>query len=173
MEAGPDMKFCRRCGTTMSRQNGHVYICTNGHTIYANASPAVALILENDSGEIAVLERAKDPGKAALDLPGGFCDGAETLEAAVAREIHEEIGLNPDQYTSPQFVASGIDSYDFGGETLPVLSVVFHAVIIGKTPKLTANDDAASAQFMHKTQLKHTDLFFPSLQTGFKRFISQ
>jgi hypothetical protein len=104
MEAGPDMKFCRRCGTTMSRQNGHVYICTNGHTIYANASPAVALILENDSGEIAVLERAKDPGKAA---------------------------------------------------------------------KLTANDDAASAQFMHKTQLKHTDLFFPSLQTGFKRFISQ
>ena len=62
-------------------------------TYYHNVAAAVAAILEYDK-KIVLIERAKDPGKGKLDLPGGFVDPKESAEEAIKREIKEELTIN-------------------------------------------------------------------------------
>lgn len=159
----PEMNFCRRCGTSLINKKDHVFVCQNGHTIYANCSPAVALLLFNHKEELAVLTRAIDPGKGKLDFPGGFCDGNEPLQDAVHREIKEEIGVSAQQYTELEFLHSGIDPYDLDGETLSVVAAIFTARCT-EDVTLIAADDAASAEFRPLNDINLRDIYFPSLR---------
>lgn len=159
--------FCRRCGSALSQTDGHIFACANGHTIYANAAPAVGLILLDQDNRMLVLERAHNPGKGFLDIPGGFCDGAETAEAAVARETLEEVGIQSSQYTTPQLVISALDYYDFAGETVTVLSITFWAKLTEPVSPV-AGDDAASAEFVDLASIGK--LFFAGVQAAVERF---
>lgn len=162
-----EMNFCRRCGTMLKHREGPLYICQNGHKIYANASPAVAVILVNDKNEFLVLERAMDPGKGRLDAPGGFCDGPESVEDTLAREVKEEVDLGPSDYTEPEFLLSMTNAYQFGGETIPALDIIFTARM--KTNKQPiAGDDAAAARWMPAAEFELDKVFFPSVREGFQ-----
>jgi len=44
-------------------------------------------------GRLLLIQRATDPGAGQWSLPGGRVESGETMEAAVAREVHEETGL--------------------------------------------------------------------------------
>ncbi len=147
MKLSIEMNYCRRCGGELANQQNHIYKCAQGHIIFCNASPAVGVLLFNNKGEVLILERAIDPGKGMLDAPGGFCDGAETLEDAIARELKEETAIGPELYSAPQFICSGIDDYEYGGEAAPVNGVMFRAQL-KQDVKPVAADDAMSAQFM-------------------------
>lgn len=169
-----EMKYCRRCGAALKQQaeTTHVYTCNQGHTIYCNASPAMGVALLNDNNEVLVLERAIEPGKGMLDIPGGFCDGAETLEHATARELQEEVNILPDQYDALKFICSGIDAYDFGGEVLPVLGVMFSARLKGNAhPK--AASDAMSARFMKLQDINMDKVYFPSVRLALETLRTQ
>lgn len=167
------MNFCRRCGAKLTRQvHAHHYVCENGHTIFGNASPAIGVIIMNDKREVLLLRRAIDPGKGKFDVPGGFCDGAETAEAAIIRELKEEVGLSPGDYETPRFVLSGIDTYDYGGETIPVLSLVYVAAM--KTSKRpVAADDAASADWVPLHEVDTDEVYFPSIRAGIQHVQTQ
>jgi len=133
--------------------------------LYMNAAPAVGIILFNEHGQVLLIERGIDPGKGQLDIPGGFCDGPETLEAAVAREVLEEVGLTPEQYTTPVYCLSGVDLYDFGAETLPVLGAMFQATLRpGAVPQPA--DDAASVIFMELAAIPMDKVYFPSVRAA-------
>ncbi len=56
----------------------------------------VAAILRDGAGKILLGERADRPG--AWQFPQGGVDGDETLEQALARELREEISLEPSSY---------------------------------------------------------------------------
>jgi putative (di)nucleoside polyphosphate hydrolase len=56
----------------------------------------VAAILRDRSGKILIGERADRPG--AWQFPQGGVDEGETLEQALARELTEEISLQPSHY---------------------------------------------------------------------------
>lgn len=160
---GIDMQYCRRCGSDFVKQDKHVFTCKNKHVIYANASPATAAIIINPANEVLVIKRAIEPGKGAYDLPGGFCDGAETLEDATKREIAEEVGITSDMYTELKFVCSGIDNYDLAGEVLAVCAAVFYVKLHNYvTPK--PDDDAAEAFFVPLTAVRPEEFYFPTLQ---------
>ena len=58
-----------------------------------NYRPNVAGILRNARGEILVCERLNVAG--AWQFPQGGIDEGETPEAALARELQEEIGIEP------------------------------------------------------------------------------
>lgn len=165
-----EMNFCRRCGTALVNQGGPVYKCAQNHTIFLVAAAAIGLMIVNQKNEVLLLERAIDPGKGKLDIPGGFCDGPESLEEAVAREVEEEVGLAPSDYSKPEYVLSRVDAYDYEGETVPVSSIVYMAKLTtGKQP--VAADDAASAEWVPLKELDLDKVYFPAIREGLEHLI--
>lgn len=47
-------------------------------------------VIRNDAGEVLAV---KEIGRDFWDLPGGGMDHGESIQAAITRELHEEIGL--------------------------------------------------------------------------------
>lgn len=163
-----EMNFCRRCGATLSVSQGHVYTCANDHTIYMNASPAAGAWIINDKNEILITIRAQEPGIGRIDAPGGFCDGAENAENTVIRELKEELGLSSSDYTTPQFILSDIDSYDYGNETHDVLCCMFYTRLIGN-PTITPQDDVAEAHFTPIDSIDPGKMCFKSARSSFEK----
>jgi putative (di)nucleoside polyphosphate hydrolase len=58
--------------------------------------PNVAALMVNESGHLLVCERLLNPG--AWQFPQGGVDEGEERDAAVLREVEEEIGLKPEHY---------------------------------------------------------------------------
>jgi 8-oxo-dGTP diphosphatase len=61
---------------------------------YRNPLPTVDVVILLDGDRVVLVERRNEPHGWAL--PGGFVDEGETLEAAAAREAHEETSLHVD-----------------------------------------------------------------------------
>lgn len=161
------MNFCRRCGSRLTHKNQHVYVCDNGHTLFANSAPAVGILLVNDENQVLVAKRAINPGKGLLDIPGGFIDGdTETLEQGVEREVKEETGITKNQYSAPVYITSGVDQYDYANETIPVLSTIYWARL-SDTAKPDPMDDVASLEFMELDSINLDDVYFPAVRSGF------
>lgn len=161
-----EMNYCRRCGTELTGTTDNIYTCPNGHTIYANASPASGLWIVNDKNEVLVAIRAHEPGRGRYDSPGGFNNDVETYEEGIARELHEELGLSPKDYTKPEYLTSGIDNYAYGGENLSAMTAVFWAQLIG-TPDIKPQDDVAEARFIPIASINTSDIYFDAPRTGF------
>ncbi len=88
---------------------------------------------------VLLIKRKREPFKARWALPGGFVDEGESLEAAAARELHEETGIQGIELE--QIGAFGDPGRDPRGHTV---SVGFAAVLEGK-PQPKAADDAEDA----------------------------
>jgi len=165
MTAPYEMNFCRRCGAKLTHVTGNVYKCDNGHTIFYNSSAALTVLLTNSNKEVLTLVRALDPGKGTLDLPGGFADLGESLEDALVREIEEETGLKPTDYTPLKYVMSDIDPYEYDLVVTVVLTVVFRAEMVTDAQPTPA-DDAAETRFMPLKDVVLSDVFFPTARAS-------
>src|SRR5688572_12705386 len=126
MDFTVEMNFCRRCGTKLAPKADlrDAYHCENDHVIFYNAGVGPCLALFNKRGEILVVERAVE-ARGLWDLPGGLCNVGESLEDGLAREVREEVGLEPSQYTKPEYLGSGVNSYHYGSEVVPAIAQVF------------------------------------------------
>jgi 8-oxo-dGTP diphosphatase len=95
----------------------------------------------NETKELLLIQRLKDPFKDSWALPGGFVDKGEDLEDAAKRELEEETSIKTDALR--QFKAYGKPDRDPRGHTV---SVVFYGTI-DKDVVATAQDDAKSVQW--------------------------
>lgn len=120
-----EMTYCRRCGSGFNDTTNHVFICANGHTIYANASPTVGIFFLTNDNQVLVSRRGIEPFKGQLDSFGGFLDGAESFEQAAARELQEELSLAPADYEPLEYLCSHQGAYPLAGEVIPITSVFF------------------------------------------------
>jgi ADP-ribose pyrophosphatase YjhB (NUDIX family) len=161
-----EFNFCRRCGTRVVVVPGSAFICVNGHNLYPNAAPCVGLFLFDGDGKLLLGVRAEEPNKGKLDCFGGFVDGLETIEAALAREITEELGLQPTDYTTPIYLSSAASTYNFQGEARSVLSSLFYAYLLpGAEPR--ANDDVASIHTAFVQDVAVDDIGNDDIKQGF------
>ncbi len=137
------MNFCRRCGTALTKKAEAAYVCLNNHSLYSNPAPTVGMFLLDHSGNIVLSVRGIEPDKGMLDSIGGFVDDGETFEQALKREIREETGLEPHDYSVPKYLTSAPSGYEYDGETRSVLSCFYYATLT-PTANPVASDDVAS-----------------------------
>ena len=88
-----DHRYCGRCGSPTERsQIERVRTCSRcGHGAYPRLAPAIIALVER-SGRALLARNARFPLPFFSTL-AGFVEVGETLETAVAREIHEEAGI--------------------------------------------------------------------------------
>jgi ADP-ribose pyrophosphatase len=107
---------------------------------------AVVCIISRPSGEVALLVRAKDPGRGLLGLPGGFVDPGESADAAVVREVREEIGL---EVTSLRYLGSFPNLYEYCGVEIPVTDLIFHCGAADLDSLQIDPDEIEAVEFRH------------------------
>ena len=94
---------CPRCGSaTTAQQGGWVRRCTNdGSEHYPRTDPAVIMSVV-DADDRLLLARGPQWGEARYSVLAGFVEPGESLEAAVAREVHEEVGVAVEDVALPR-----------------------------------------------------------------------
>ena len=107
--------------------------------MFVNARPTATVIVVRDGSFLAV-RRTIEPKLGLWELPGGFCDGWEHPADAAVREAREELGVT---VRLDEFVGMYVGSYEFQGETLPVLDCFWLATIV--EGQIALNPDEASA----------------------------
>ena len=95
---------CPRCGTpTQESDAGWTRTCPNeGSQHFPRTDPAVIMLIHDDAGR-ALLGCGHDWGAGRFSTLAGFVEPGESLEAAVAREVAEEVGVS---ITDVRYVAS-------------------------------------------------------------------
>jgi NAD+ diphosphatase len=86
---------CPRCGAeTSEAQAGWTRVCTNdGSEHFPRTDPAV-IMLVHDGDDLCLLGRGPQWNEKRFSTLAGFVEPGESLEAAVAREVFEEVGVS-------------------------------------------------------------------------------
>jgi NAD+ diphosphatase len=85
--------YCPRCGQrSIPRLIGWSRVCPNEHEDFPRTDPAVIVLVHDGAGSMVLARQPIwPPGR--VSVLAGFVEAGESLEAAVVREIHEEVGL--------------------------------------------------------------------------------
>ncbi|APU15445.1 ADP-ribose pyrophosphatase [Actinoalloteichus sp. GBA129-24] len=112
---------------------------------------ADVVLFTKETGVLSVLvvERAKEPYRAALALPGGFVEPGERPVDAAARELCEETGVLLAADRLQRFGCYGRPGRDPRG---PVVSVAHHGYLPG-APPVVGGDDASRAAWVGLPEL--------------------
>jgi ADP-ribose pyrophosphatase YjhB (NUDIX family) len=140
---------CAVCGTAITRRPAdarrprHLTCPRCRYMIYDYPrSAAGMLVVKGD--RVLLLERAHAPRVGFLDIPGGFIEAGETIEAAARRELREESGLTLGRVESLGFYWDTYFIRGFG--RFPVMNFYFAGRWRRGEPM--AADDAASAAWI-------------------------
>jgi len=148
------MKYCDKCGNKLEeRKEKMEWYCTFCmRNIYVNPVPTIDALLFDENGLVLVGERRSQFSNGKLNLPGGFVDPNETFEEAIHRELNEELGLDPTDYSQLQYAGSRVDFYTQDSETRQLLSVVMIANI--KHRAFRPNEEVTKYLLVLPTMLK-------------------
>jgi len=126
-----------------------------GWVFYDNPVPAAGAIIER-GGRILLARRAAPPYRDTWDLPGGFLEAGEHPEAALRRELHEELGA---RVSAVSFVGFFNDTYGRGG--FPLLAIIYTARLRG-TPR--AASDVSEVAWFSRDRLPLSRIGFPGIR---------
>jgi NAD+ diphosphatase len=92
-------QFCGACGSpTRSSSGGHLRVCTNPQCAehhFPGTDPAIIVLVT--CGERCLLGRQPTWPVGRYSIIAGFVEPGESLEAAVAREVWEEAGIEAEE----------------------------------------------------------------------------
>lgn len=90
---------CARCGRPVTRRPAsktkprRIACPRCGYLIYDYPRPCAGMLVVKGD-DVLLLRRAHAPRVGFLDVPGGFMEEGESIEAAARRELREETGLS-------------------------------------------------------------------------------
>jgi len=160
---------CPACGSVCFVENNEKSKrCEScGLVLYMNASAAVAAFIVNESGDLLVCRRGKEPEKGTLDLPGGFVDDNETAEEATIREIGEELQA---KVIDSKYLFSLPNHYEYSGLTIPTLDLFF-SCILDDTTNLKPSDDVEDCFFAPLNEINPELFGLKSIKKGVALFL--
>jgi NAD+ diphosphatase len=143
-------RFCGRCGSpTEPRNSGWMRACTRcGHEEYPRTDPAIiCLVHDGGTGDAARVLLARQPvwpvGR--YSVLAGFVEAGESLEACVAREIAEEVGV-----TVSEIRYLGSQAWPFPRS----LMIGFSAIADPEQPLHPADGEIAEAFWLTRAELR-------------------
>jgi len=165
------IKFCPKCGSAdFQAVTNKSFKCGKcGFHFFVNSSTAVAALIMNDKGELLFTRRAVHPHFGKLDLPGGFVDPLESAEAALARELKEELGI---EVSSMDYFASAPNEYVFSGFTVFTLDLAYLVKPVSLSG-LKAMDDISGYEFILPEKVDFEELPAKSMQYFVKKLIAE
>ncbi|MCX6239464.1 MAG: NUDIX domain-containing protein, partial [Bacteroidia bacterium] len=169
---GDVIKYCPRCGCNAFKTNdkGRSFNCEGCHfDYYINNSAAVACLIFNAEGKLLLARRAIEPGKGMLDLPGGFVEPKESAEAAVIREIKEELGV---KVTNVAYLASFPNEYIYSGFSVFTVDLAFICTIDNLEAIFPA-DDVSEVEFIFPQDVKKEELCSESMANIISQYINK
>ncbi|SEH03562.1 NAD+ diphosphatase [Nonomuraea solani] len=97
-------EYCPRCGSrTEVQAGGHIRVCPRDSSQhFPRVDPAV-IMLVRDADDRCLLARGPQWPEGRLSILAGFVEPGESLEAAVVREVAEEVGV---VVTNPRYLGS-------------------------------------------------------------------
>lgn len=146
LEEGKRRLRCRRCGWTF----------------YGNPIPAAVAVVVRGR-KILLGRRAAAPYEGTWDLPGGFVEGDETPDAALRRELREELGVG---IRSARFLGFFRETY--GPRGFPILALVYRVRLAG-APRVTASD-VSELRWFDRERLPFREISFPSVRKALRQF---
>lgn len=162
-------RFCPRCGSGHFRvhdfKSKQCAAC--GFTYYYNAAAAVVAFVVDGRGGLLVCRRACEPARGMLDLPGGFVDAGEPVEAALVREVREETNLS---VASARYLFSLSDDYLYSGFLVRSCDSFFLCTV-KDGGALLSGDDAADCRFVPVGELDPAAFGLVSVRRGVERFL--
>jgi len=160
-----EYSFCPRCGSRLGvrllkRGDPERLVCDScGFVFYLGPKLVAGAIVELDGG-IVLIQRDIEPGYGKWTFPGGFVERGERAEAAAAREVLEEAGLEIE-------VGEIIGLYTYDGQT-PAIAV-FAAGVTGGEP--TPLDETMDVRSFPRDSLPWTEMAFPSTEQALKDYL--
>lgn len=162
------VRFCLRCGRGVRRRREHGHWRARcpacGWTYYGNPVAAAGAVIVRGA-RVLLVRRGRAPYKDTWDIPGGFVEADERVEAALRRELREELGVTT---RTLRFVGSAPDRY--GPRGIPILSLVFRATVTGT---MHPTDDIASLEWFDRSRIPWQQIAFPGLRQLLRRHLGR
>lgn len=164
--------FCPRCGSGQFPEYAiNAFRCEACEFhFHINNSIAVGAIITDAQERVLLIRRARDPGKGKFSIPGGFVDVNETAEAAVVREIREEVGL---EVMDLQYLCSSPNPYSYRGVIFPVLDLVYICGVESFEPLQGEQDEVEEHVFLPPDQIDLDEIAFPSIREALAQYRHQ
>jgi NAD+ diphosphatase len=138
--------FCPRDGSpTHPAAAGWMRICeAHGHEEYPRTDPAVICLVHDGADQVLIARQPVwPPGR--FSVLAGFVEAGESLEACVARELHEEVGA---EVTDIRYLGS--QAWPFPRS----LMIGFHALADPTVPLRPADGEIAEAKWISRAELR-------------------
>ena len=153
-------QHCPRCGFTAASVGSNPFKCASCEFIFFfSPTCAVAGIVRDPTGQVLLLRRARDPGKGKFGLPGGFVDAGESAEAALRREMDEEVKLAA---KSMHYLCSLPNTYVYRGVALPVTDIFFVCEVNSFDSIVRQECEVAGLHVCHPSTQELAEMAFPS-----------
>jgi 8-oxo-dGTP diphosphatase len=108
---------------------------------------------------LLLVRRAIEPWFACWDIPGGFCEAQEHPEAAVVREVREEVGLTVEVHG---LAGIWMDTYGPPGPyEQTTLNCYYHAVVLGDQTLRIDLEESSAARWFGPDEIP-AELAFPA-----------
>jgi ADP-ribose pyrophosphatase YjhB (NUDIX family) len=146
-----DAGFCPRCGAEAQVDFPRSLRCTRcDYIAFYNPKPVGCAVPRDRDGRVWLARRGHEPGRGRWSMPGGFVDLGETVEAAILRELREELCVEAT-------IGELVGVYSRADDRVVV--IVFEAWIAG-TPRPTS--EAPEVHAFPRDEMPWDELAFPS-----------
>ncbi len=161
------VNYCFSCGSEELSFNFKRLECQKcGAVYYHNVAASVAALIIRDN-KLLVLVRNQDPYKGAYDLPGGFLDPDETAEAALSREIFEELGV---KVSKLEILRTYPNVYEYGGISYNTCDIIFK-VSLETYDFILDKEEIQAFKWVSLDKLNYQDFAFVSIKNALKDFL--